>query len=187
MSAEATTTTYRWSRERYERAVESGAFEDARVELLDGEIVDMPAQSNQHAAATRWLRNHFVRGVDPERWLVGGQDPVALSDWSEPEPDVWLARIGDIAARRHPGPAAMVLVVEVSWSLSAIDRVRKLPLYGAAGVPEYWIVDLRREVVHVHRAPVGDGYREVSTAMRGDRLAVPGTDLAVDVGELLGS
>jgi Uma2 family endonuclease len=110
-----------------------------------------------------------------------------LSDWSEPEPDVWLARIGDIAARRHPGPAAMVLVVEVSWSLSAIDRVRKLPLYGAAGVPEYWIVDLRREVVHVHRAPVGDGYREVSTAMRGDRLAVPGTDLAVDVGELLGS
>lgn len=113
----------------YERAVESGAFEDARVELLDGEIV---------------------------------------------------------ATRQHPGPTAMALVVEVSWSSAYHDRVRKLPLYGAAGVPEYWIVDLQREVVHVHRVPAGEGYREVSTAMRGDLLTVPETDLTVDVGELLG-
>lgn len=185
MAAEVT-STYRWSRERYDRAVETGVFEDARVELLDGEIVAMPPQSNEHSAATRWLRNHLVRGLDPRLWLVGGQDPIALSDWSEPEPDVWVARFADVAARVHPGPSAMALVVEVSWSSSLRDRVRKLSLYAAAGVPEYWIVDLHREVVHVHRGPVGDGYREVFTAARGDVLTVPGTDLTVEVNALLG-
>lgn len=186
MSAEAITTTYRWSRERYDHAVETGVFEDARVELLDGEIVAMAPQSNPHARAVRWLRTHLVRGVDPGEWLVGSHEPIGLSEWSEPEPDVWLARAADLARDRHPGVEALALVVEVSWSSSTIDRVRKLPLYSSAGVPEYWIVDLHREVVHVHRVPAGDGYREVSTAMRGDHLGVPGTDLTVDVGELLG-
>jgi Uma2 family endonuclease len=185
MAAEVT-STYRWSRERYDRAVETGVFEDARVELLDGEIVAMPPQSNQHSATTRWLRTHFVRGLDPDVWLVGSHEPFALSEWSEPEPDVWLARVADVAARTHPGIWAMALVAEVSWSSSYHDRVRKLPLYGAAGVPEYWIVDLHREVVHVHRSPAGDGFREVSTAARGDLLTVPGTDLTVDVNALLG-
>lgn len=64
--------------------------------------------------------------------------------------------------------------------------MRKLPLYAAAGVPEYWVVDLHREVVHVHRSPVDGGHRQVSTAGRGDRLTAPGTDLTVDVNELLG-
>ena len=186
MAAEVT-STYRWSRERYDRAVDTGVFDDARVELLDGEIVAMAPQSNEHSTATRWLRNHLVRGLDPRLWLVGGQDPVALSDWSEPEPDVWVARLAEVAARNHPGPSAMALVVEVSWTSSYHDRVRKLPLYAAAGVPEYWIVDLHREVVHVHRGPAGDVYRQVSTASRGDVLTVPGTDLTVDVNALLGS
>jgi hypothetical protein len=74
MAAEVT-STYRWSRERYDRAVETGVFEDARVELLDGEIVAMPPQSNEHSATTRWLRTHFVRGLDPDVWLVGSHEP----------------------------------------------------------------------------------------------------------------
>ena len=185
MSAEAI-TTYRWSRERYDRAVESGVFDDARVELLDGEIVDMAPQSHPHAATTRWLRTHLIRGLDPLTWLVGSHEPFALSDWSEPEPDVWVARIADVVGRTHPGTTAMSLVVEVSWSSGHKDRVRKLRLYAAAGVTEYWIVDLQRDVVQVHRSPVGDAYRTVSTAGRGDQLGVPETDLVVDVVELLG-
>lgn len=185
MSAE--TVTYRWTREQYERAVESGVFGDDRVELLDGEIVPMAPTSDPPAFVTRWLRNTFVRGLEPGRWLVGGQDPVALSGWSEPEPDVWIARVDQLAGRRHPTAAAMALIVEVSLSSAFHDRVRKIPLYGAAGIPEYWIVDLQRDVVHVHRQPVADGYRDVSTAVRGDVLTVPGTDLTVDVTELLGS
>jgi Uma2 family endonuclease len=184
MSAE--TVTYRWTREQYERAVESGVFGDDRVELLDGEIVPMAPPSSWHAATTRWLRNTFVRGLDPIRWLVGGRDPIALDDWSEPEPDIWVARADRVLGRTHPPASAMALVVEVSWTSACHDRVRKLPLHGAAGVPEYWIVDLQRGVVHVHRQPVADGYRDVSTAARGDGLTVPGTDLTVDVTELLG-
>lgn len=177
---------YRWPRDRYDHAVEAGVFGDARVELLDGEIVDMPPQSNSHARAVRWFRNLLARQVDPAMWLPGGQEPIGLSEWSEPEPDVWLARAAAVAEGRHPGVEAMVLVVEVSWSSEYLDRVRKPPLYAAAGVPEYWIVDLHRDVVHVHRCPVDAGYRQVSTAGRGDRLSVPETDLFVDVGELLG-
>ncbi len=185
MSAEAV-TTYRWSRERYDRAVESGVFDDERIELLDGELVEMSPQSDPHAATTRWLRIHLTRGLDPLVWLVGSHEPFALSDWSEPEPDVWVARIAEVAGRVHPATAAMALVVEVSWSSGQKDRERKHRLYAAAGVAEYWIVDLHREVVHVHRLPAGDAYSHVSTAVRGDRITVPGTDLTVDVDALLG-
>lgn len=177
---------YRWPRERYDHAVEAGVFGDSRVELLDGEIVDMPPQSNGRSYSTRWLRTHLVGGLDRATWVVGSHEPIGLSEWSEPEPDVWLARSAAVFGKQHPGADAMVLVVEVSWSSEYFDRVRKLPLYAAAGVPEYWIVDLHREVVHVHRSPVEGGYRHVSTAGRGDRITVPETDLVVDVTELLG-
>lgn len=176
---------YRWTRERYEHAVEAGVFEDVRVELLDGEIVAMASQSPEHAATTRWLRTHFARGLDPIRWLVGGQDPIALSDLSEPEPDVWVARLADVAAGAHPATRAMALVVEVSWSSQYVDRVRKLPLYAAARVPEYWIVDLNRDCVDVHRMPVGNRYTEMATVPAGGCLTVPEAGLVVDVAALL--
>lgn len=185
MTAE-TVAPYRWSREQYDRAVEAGVFGEQRIELLDGEIVSMPPQGSPHASTTRWLRTELVCGLDRTIWLVGSHEPFALSDWSEPEPDVWVARIADVVGRTHPGTTAMTVVVEVSWSSSWHDRVRKLPLYGRAGVPEYWIVDLQREVVHVHRGPSGDGYRQVTTAGRGDVLTVPETDMTIDVDELLG-
>ncbi|MGQ0575712.1 MAG: Uma2 family endonuclease [Pseudonocardia sp.] len=176
---------YRWTREQYDRAVDAGLFEDTRVELLDGEIVVMSPQKPPHAATTRWLRTQLARGLDPLRWLVGGQDPIALSDLSEPEPDVWVARPADVAAGLHPAPRAMALVVEVSYSSQYVDRTRKLPLYAAAGVPEYWIVDLHRRRVDVHRSPSGRQYAQVETVKPGDVLTVPAAGLAVDVAELL--
>lgn len=176
----------RWSRKRYGHAVRAGVFEDVRAELLDGEIVAVPRQSPAHAGAARWLRNALTLAVDDSVWMVGGHEPIALDDWSEPEPDVWLARAAAVAPGDHPGVEAVTLLVEVSCGSGYVDRVRKLPLYAGAGVPEYWIVHLQSEVVHVHRDPAGDGYRQVSTAARGDRIPVPGTNLAVDVDELLG-
>lgn len=176
---------YRWPREHYDRAVDAGLFDDVRVELLDGEIVHMPSQSDRHAWTTRWLRIHLTRGLDPERWLVGSHEPFALSDWSEPEPDVWVARLADAVAGKHPATRAMALVVEVSWSSQYVDRGRKLPLYAAARVPEYWIADLHRDVVDVHRSPVGNRYTQVETIAPGGMLTVPEAGLVVEVGALL--
>lgn len=176
---------YRWPRERYDRAVDAGVLDDARVELLDGEIVRMPPQSHPHAASTRWLRTALVRGLDPVRWIVGSHEPVVLSDWSEPEPDVWLARAADTPTGAHPATPAVVLLVEVSWTSQFVDRRRKLPLYAAAGVPEYWIVDLHRGVVDVHRFPIVERYEQVTRVARGDRLTVPEAGLVLAVTDLL--
>lgn len=175
---------YRWTREQYGRAIDAGLFNDVRVELLDGEIVVMSPQKPPHAGTTRWLRIHLTRGLDPLRWLVGSHEPFGLSDLSEPEPDVWVARFADVAAGAHPATRAMALVVEVSYSSQYVDRTRKLPLYAAAGVPEYWIVDLNKIRVDVHRAPVGRQYTQVETLTTGE-LTVPEAGLVVDLAELL--
>lgn len=65
---------YRWPRERYDLAVDAGVFDDAHVELLDGEIVGMPPQSHPHARSTRWLRTALTREFDPQRWVVGSHE-----------------------------------------------------------------------------------------------------------------
>lgn len=177
---------HHWSRERYELAVEAGVFDDARVELLDGEIIEMSPQSDRHAGRVRWLRRRVDRLLDPDEWLVGSQEPVVLSDESEPEPDLWVARVADPEHDRHPRAAELTLVVEVSWDSYRKDRFLKRGLYARAGIPEYWIVDLRGGRVRVHRQPDGDEYREERVLTAGDVLAVPDTDVVLDVAELLG-
>lgn len=162
---------------------EAGIFhEDDRVELLDGEIVEMSPIGNRHAACVKRL-NRLSRRVG-ERALVGVQDPVRLSDEAELRPDVSLLRLrADFYAADAPRPEDVFLLIEVADTSLAYDSGEKSAAYARAGVPEVWIVNLAAGEVLVRREPAGAVYRIETTRRRGERLevaALPGVVLAVD-------
>jgi Uma2 family endonuclease len=155
------------SRKEYERMVEVGILdEDERIELLRGAIVQMSPQKWHHATVTAWFTEHLVRQLDTS-YEVRPQLPFAADDWSEPEPDLAVAR-KDYTRRDHP--TEVFLIIEVAESSLRKDRLLKLGIYAEAGVPEYWIVDLKSMTIHVCTQPRGGAYGSVVTLRDGDVL-----------------
>ena len=164
---------------------EAGIFgEDDRVELMDGEVVEMNPIGWRHARSVRRLNMRLVRAVG-ETHSVSVQDPITLSDHGEPQPDLVVHK--EPPPGRLPGPAEVLVVVEVSDSTLSYDRNVKLPRYARAGIPEVWIVDLQGGAVERYNAPHEDGYRRTERARRGESLAseaLPG--LIVPANDALG-
>ncbi|WP_448575734.1 Uma2 family endonuclease [Thermomicrobium sp.] len=182
-------TRHRFTVDDLERMVRSGILrEDARVELIEGELYDMNPIGWAHQACVNRLTELFVRALHGQA-IVQPQGPVRLSDRSLPQPDLALLRPrADFYARSGPGPADVLLLVEVSDTTLAYDRDIKVPLYARAGIPEVWVVDLAGGQVLVFRTPMQDGYRDSQVHRPGDRIspqAFPDISLAVD--DLLGA
>jgi len=174
---------HRYSLDAYHRVIELGAFdEDERVELLHGLLVRMGPKTPSHERARRWLSYWLVAGVDRATHEVGVGCPLTLAD-SEPEPDFTVLERGT-PSPYHPATAALVIEVAVS-SLQRDLRV-KPPLYAAAEVPEYWVIDVDGRRLVVHRSPGLDGYGEIVEVAADEQLAARSVALpALDVGELL--
>ncbi|MBI4634933.1 MAG: Uma2 family endonuclease [Candidatus Rokubacteria bacterium] len=174
--------------EEYHRLAQVGILgEDDRVELLEGEIVEMRPIGSRHARCVTDLDDLLherVRG----RAIVRVQNPVRLSERSEPQPDVALLRPRpDRYASGHPGPADVLLLIEVAETSLETDRGVKVPLYARTGIAEVWLVDLSGEAIAVFREPGPGGYGGVERVGRGGRVApavLP--DLALGVDEILG-
>jgi Uma2 family endonuclease len=174
----------RYSVDDYEEMIRLGVLtENDRVELIRGEIVPKMAIGPKHSRCVKRLNRVLVpRTIGIA--VVGIQDPVRLVD-SEPEPDVSLARPPEEQyASRHPGPADIFLIIEVSDSSLNDDRNIMLPMYAQAGISEYWIVNLVDDCLEVYRDPQPDGtYREARVLRRGESTniaALPGVVVAVD-------
>ena len=159
---------------------------DARVELLDGKVIDMSPIGPFHGGLVKRLSRIFNLKAKG-RWIVSTQDPLRLDDQSEPEPDVMLLKpAADDYTSRHPQPDDVFLLIEVSDSTLDYDREEKLPVYGRAGVAEVWIVNLQDATLEIHRDPHFAGYASKTILQPGDQakpLVFP--DVAVDVAELL--
>ena len=158
-------TRHRLNVDDYHRMAETGILgEDDRVELIDGELIDMAPIGQDHAGTVDVLTRALVMACG-ERAIVRVRNPLRLDRLNEPQPDVAILRPREDFYRRGepPGPADVLLVVEVADSSLRYDRRVKLPLYARAGIGEVWIVDLRRRVVDVHRTPAGDGYATIET------------------------
>jgi Uma2 family endonuclease len=171
-------TLHRLDAETYGQIVASGALSEERVELIDGLIIDMSPNSPLHAQIVRRLTQHF-RFV--EGWALSVQLPLEVAADCVPEPDVALV-VEPTSAREHPDSAR--LVVEVAVSSIKLDRGRKAELYAAAGVQEYWIVDVERLAVEVCEAPNGDRYERVRVLRSGDALPAIGGAPALPVDAL---
>lgn len=177
---------HRFTVEEFDRL---GVFgEDDRVELIDGEVVDMTPIGARHAASVAYLTNALPPQLAGTA-VVWVQNPIQIPDLSEPLPDVAVLRppVARYAAVK-PAPGDVLLVVEVADSSLAHDRERKAPVYAGAGIPECWIVDLTTDAVLVLADPVGGTYRTSVVARPGDVLVpglLPGVSLAVS--EILGA
>lgn len=177
----------RFSSDAYFRLGEEGILdEDERVELLDGEIVAMTPIGSRHSSTVARL----IRILAP---LIGEaelriQDVLHLRDGYDPQPDAAVYRPradGYVAA--HPTGADALLIVEVADSTLLYDRTVKTERYAEAGIPEYWVVDLRRDVVIVSRDPVAGQFMDVHECVHGERWRSPALDgIEIGVADVLG-
>jgi Uma2 family endonuclease len=151
---------------------EAGVFAPhERIELLDGEILTMPPIGPRQTGSANRLNALLHRTFSP-RAIVQPQNPVRLSNDSEPEPDIALLRPrDDFYSARHAVPGDVYALIEVSDSSLPYDRGRKLRAYARSGIAEYWIVNLREDCIEVYRRPSADGYDEQRIARRGESIA----------------
>jgi Uma2 family endonuclease len=160
--------------DEYERIIASGALEDpARIELIDGYMVDKMAKSPGHSFSTieahQALSGRLLAG-----WSARMEQPVRIPAHDEPEPDISIVRGANADYRsRVPEPADVALLVEVSdWTLGQ-DRGVKLAAYAKDGIPVYWIVNLVDRQVEVYTRPVKAGrYRSRKDYKPGQQVPV---------------
>lgn len=174
--------------DEYYRMIDAGILsEDDRVELIDGEVIKMSPIGKFHAACVKRLLELFVLLVGRTA-TVSVQDPIRLSDFSEPQPDIaLLKRRDDFYSSGHPMPEDVLLVVEVADTSIQYDRAIKMPLYARSGIPEVWIVDVARDLIEVYARPVNGRFQDFREARRGETLTLSSLpNLAVSVDDILG-
>ena len=173
--------------EYYKMAQAGILHEDDRVELIEGEIVEMAPIGSRHAACVNRLNSTLSQSLG-ERAIVGVQNPIRLSEHSEPQPDLALLRPHpDFYSDAHPGPEDVLLVIEVADTTEDYDRGVKMPLYARSGILEAWLVDLAGGIIEVYRGPTPEGYQEVQRVQRGEGISVQAfPDVALAADEVLG-
>lgn len=147
----------------YHRMADTGVLApDARVELIEGEIIDMAPMKSRHAAAINRLLSAF-KAVADDVAIATCQTPLRLSEWSEPGPDFMLLKPrADRYRDAMPTPADVLLLIEVADTSLAYDRGVKVPLYAQHGVVEVWIIDLENNLVRFFRQPAGGTYADIT-------------------------
>lgn len=173
-------TRHKISLEEFHRMVEAGVFpEDLRLELVEGELLEMSPIGKRPAATVNRLTARFAPLV-PERAILAVQNPRVVGE-SELYPDLALLKPRpDFYEKRLPEGRDALLVVEVANTTLDYDLKVKLPLYAAGGVPEVWVVDLTGRRVLVHRNPEGRAYREAEALGPGETLNVLGLQIPLE-------
>lgn len=168
------------TREEYDRIVATGVFDDDHVELIEGVIVRMPPpEGPEHAGTIQLIQDLLIARLSG-RAMVRIQSSFAAGDRSQPEPDIALVPPGDY---RDAHPQRAWLVVEVADSSARRDRGPKAAVYAAAGVEEYWVVDLVHRTIEVRTEPAATGYGRLETRRRGEQITLahfPALTIAVD-------
>ena len=162
---------HRWTREEYERMVDAGAFEGMRIELVDGVIYEMTPQSSPHAGLTTIIAELLGEVFPRSGHVIRQHSPLALAE-SSPEPDVAVVPL-DPTGKQYLSshPTSAFLVVEVADSSLYHDRKRKSAMYAEAGIPEYWIVNLKTNRLEILREPRRKSYRSRTLLGAGDSIS----------------
>ncbi len=158
----------------YHRMRDARVFaEDDRIELLDGEIIKMAPIGPRHAACVKRLSEYLGEKVR-KLAIVGVQDPILLSEFSEPQPDIsLLKRRADFYAAAHPTPADILVAIEVADTTAENDRQVKVPSYARAEIQEVWLIDLPSDRIEIYTNPNSGIYQEVRIVLRGQKIISP--------------
>ena len=169
----------------YYRMIESGIIrEGERVELILGQIFTMAAKGTRHTVATTRLITELPMLIQ-RRAIVRCQEPITLPNNSEPEPDIAIVRLrSDDYINSHPAPADIILVIEVADSTIKFDRETKAPLYAAAGISEYWIINLLDNRLEIYRQPEGNIYASIEIITPPRSISLPQfPDISLNIGD----
>ena len=159
---------------------------DERVELIEGEIVEMAPIGNRHASCVGRLILLMSQALN-KLAIVRVQNPVRIDEYSEVQPDLMLlVWQDDFYASGHPGPSDVLLLIEVSDTTLLYDRNVKLPIYARAGIPEVWIVDLQSGQLEAFTQPSSEGYGSSKTLNAGDSISPSAfTDISLAVSDII--
>ena len=162
---------------------EVGIFsEDDRIELIEGELIDMAPIGSLHAGTVMRLTSLFTK-ILAGRAILSPQNPVLLAKQSEPQPDIAILRNRtDFYTNSHPAPEDVLLLIEVADATLRYDRDVKIPLYARHGIPEVWLVDLNARNLEIYRQPTRRGYRELLRPENSESVALsllPGVLIAL--------
>ena len=171
--------------EHFYRMAEVGLFaEDERVELIEGEIIDLPPMGHRHAGVVDYLAKWLMSALGA-RAIVRSQLPLRLGDASEPLPDIVVAQPrDDLYFDAHPTAADVALVVEVSSTTLRFDRNVKVPMYARHGVPEVWVLDAGGQQIHRYRSPQRDQYASTTTVPLASVMPLEALSCEIDLRSL---
>ena len=158
-----------------------------RLELIEGEVIEMSPIGKRHAACVRRLDRLLNRNAG-ELTIVSVQAPISIDDFSEPQPDVALLKHrADFYSNSHPTAADVLVIIEVADTSVEYDRRVKLPLYARAGIPEACLIVLPKDLIEVHSQGKNGKYQKVQRLKRGKTVVLSSlADLSFKVDEILG-
>jgi Uma2 family endonuclease len=180
-------TPYRWTVDRYHRAVEAGVFEGQHIELLAGELIEMSPEGVPHAGLSSdtadYLREQLGKQVK-----VREAKPITLPDDSEPEPDLAIVKpLGEVyRTKRHPYVEDIFWVIEYANTSLNKDLQLKDKIYAGAGIPEYWVINLKDRELIVFRDPADNVYQSTTVTTRGVICPQSFPTVQIDVARLIG-
>ena len=174
--------------DEYHSMAEAGILTpDDKVELINGEIIRMSPIGSKHASCVDRLNRKLYRLPEEKVW-IRIQNPISLSAFDEPEPDIILCKVvPNDYEEGHPKPSDILLLIEVSDSTLELDREIKNPIYAEAGIPVVWIVNLRDKEIEVYENPMGKKYEKMTIYSINSILPIPGFDLELPVNQIFRS
>jgi Uma2 family endonuclease len=181
-----TVTTAKWSLEDYHRMIEIGLLESRHVELLNGEIVNMPPEGPEHAQLSTDAAD-YLRELLTQKALVRDAKPITIPENnSEPEPDLAIVEPNRAIYRtRHPYPENIFWLIEYANSSLSKDLDTKRKIYATARIPEYWVVDLKHHQVKILRQPADGDYHLEITLTEGEINPLAFPEITISVQQLL--
>ncbi len=176
----------RISADDYHKMIEANILqEDDRIELINGQIVEMSPIGSKHIACVNKI-TQVLTGILGDSAIVSVQNPILLSPFSEPEPDFSILRSrDDFYVDRLPEPDDILWLIEISDSSRKYDMEIKLPLYASSGIQQVWIVDLNRSEILDYQQPIRDAYSIRTLFPFDSKIQVPSTGYSILVSKLL--
>ncbi|MDJ0712863.1 MAG: Uma2 family endonuclease [Prochloraceae cyanobacterium] len=173
----------KWSVEDYHRIISAGIFKERRVELLDGEIVEMSPEGPLHRYTNDALAE-YLRTLLGSSAKVFEAHPITLAN-SEPEPDIAIVKAPRSLYRsRHPYPEDIYWLIEISDSTLSYDLDEKKKVYARSQIEEYWVVDITAKKLTIFRQPLGEEYQSKTEYTTGKISPVTFPDLEIDIDEI---
>lgn len=175
----------KWTIDEYHRMVAAGILSDRRVELIEGEIVEMPPEGEAHAYCSHEASDYLTQLLG-NRATIRQAKPITLPNESEPEPDVAIVqRLGREYRQHHPYPENIFWLIEYANSSLEKDLEKKSKIYAEVSLPEYWVVNLKKMYLVVFRDPLDGEYATKFTLTAGEIKPLAFPDVSVSVEQII--